>query len=165
MPYNIIFYIRLPYFHVSNSALFSTKYFSTLILYRRSLGTFYYINNCANIELSELFPKENNFYSYPHAAACRQNYSDICNMRHGLKTRWLVHTIGTEGWDHQRSIHVMQTWDRTWPNNARRLDENFKQIPWTYHAVKSWFSVFLHFPQNLSFAQCYWSLACHVIFK
>ena len=30
-------YFRLPYFHVSNSALFSTWYFSNLILYRRSL--------------------------------------------------------------------------------------------------------------------------------
>ena len=41
MPYNIILYFRLPYFHVSNCALFSTQYFSTLILYRRSLDTFY----------------------------------------------------------------------------------------------------------------------------
>ena len=32
----------LPYFHVSNNALFSTEYFSTLILYRRSIDTFYY---------------------------------------------------------------------------------------------------------------------------
>ena len=40
MPYNIILYFRLPYFDVSNSALFSTWYFSTLILYRRSLDTF-----------------------------------------------------------------------------------------------------------------------------
>ena len=31
MPYNIILYFRLPYFHVSNCALFSTWYFSTLI--------------------------------------------------------------------------------------------------------------------------------------
>ena len=30
MPYNIILYFRLPYIHVSNSALFSTYYFSTL---------------------------------------------------------------------------------------------------------------------------------------
>ena len=42
MPCNIILYVRFPYFHVSNSALFSTQYFSTLILYRRSLGTFYH---------------------------------------------------------------------------------------------------------------------------
>ena len=42
MPYNIILYFRFPYFHVSNnSALFSTQYFSTLILYRRSLDTLY----------------------------------------------------------------------------------------------------------------------------
>ena len=38
----LLLYIRLPYFHVSNSALFSTKYFSILILYRRSLDTFYW---------------------------------------------------------------------------------------------------------------------------
>ena len=44
MPYNIILYFRLPYFHVSNIALFSTKYISTLILYRRSLDTFYLQN-------------------------------------------------------------------------------------------------------------------------
>ena len=43
MPYNIILYFRLIYFHVSNCALFSTKYSSTLILYRRSLDTFYCI--------------------------------------------------------------------------------------------------------------------------
>ena len=42
MPYNIILYFRLPYFHVSNYALFSTWYFNTLILYRRSLDTFYW---------------------------------------------------------------------------------------------------------------------------
>ena len=41
MPYNIILYFRLPYFHVSNSAIFSTQFFSTLILYTRSLDTFY----------------------------------------------------------------------------------------------------------------------------
>ena len=41
MLYNIILYVRLPYFHVSNCALFSTYYFSTLILYRRNLDTFY----------------------------------------------------------------------------------------------------------------------------
>ena len=41
MPYNIIFYFRLLYFPVSNGALFSTQYFNTLILYRRSLDTFY----------------------------------------------------------------------------------------------------------------------------
>ena len=41
MPYNRIIYFRLFYFHVSNSALFSTQYFSTLILHRRSLDTFY----------------------------------------------------------------------------------------------------------------------------
>ena len=34
-----IIYFHLPYFHVSNSALFSTWYFSTLILYRHSLDT------------------------------------------------------------------------------------------------------------------------------
>ena len=42
MPYNMmLLYFRLPYFHVSNSALFSTYYFRTLILHRRSLDTFY----------------------------------------------------------------------------------------------------------------------------
>ena len=41
MTYNIILYFRLPYFHVSNRALFSTKYLNTLILNRRSLDTFY----------------------------------------------------------------------------------------------------------------------------
>ena len=41
MPYNIRLYFRLPYCYVSNCALFSTRYFSTLILYRRSLDTFY----------------------------------------------------------------------------------------------------------------------------
>ena len=41
MPYNIILYFRLLCFHVANCALFSTYYFSTLILYRRSLDTFY----------------------------------------------------------------------------------------------------------------------------
>ena len=41
MPYNIILYFRLIYFHVSICALFSTYYSSTLILYRRSLDTFY----------------------------------------------------------------------------------------------------------------------------
>ena len=41
MPYNmIILYFRLPYLHIKNSALFSTQYFSTLILYRRSLETY-----------------------------------------------------------------------------------------------------------------------------
>ena len=43
MPYNIILYFRLLYVHVSNCALFSTLYFSTLILYRRSLDHFYYL--------------------------------------------------------------------------------------------------------------------------
>ena len=42
MPYNIILYFRLLCFHVSNSALFSTEHFSTLILYKRSLDTFYF---------------------------------------------------------------------------------------------------------------------------
>ena len=42
MPYNIILYCRLPYFYFSNSALFSTKYFSTLILYRCDLDTLYF---------------------------------------------------------------------------------------------------------------------------
>ena len=46
--YNIILYFRLPYFHVSNNALFSTWYFSTLILYRRSLDTFYGLSIAAN---------------------------------------------------------------------------------------------------------------------
>ena len=41
MPYKIISYLRLPYLHVSKSALLSTQYFSTLILYIRSLDTFY----------------------------------------------------------------------------------------------------------------------------
>ena len=49
MPYNIILYFCLPYFHVSNCALFSTKYFSTLILYTRSLDTFY-----PNVEMKYL---------------------------------------------------------------------------------------------------------------
>ena len=45
MAYNIIvFYFRLPYFHVSDSALFFAWYFGTLILYRRGLETFYW--NC-----------------------------------------------------------------------------------------------------------------------
>ena len=35
------YFIFVHLFHVSNSALFSTWYFSTLILYRRSLDTFY----------------------------------------------------------------------------------------------------------------------------
>ena len=43
MPYNKILYFRLPYFHVSSNALFSTLYFSALILYRRSFDTFYKI--------------------------------------------------------------------------------------------------------------------------
>ena len=43
MRYNmIVFYFRLLNFHVLNSAYFSTEYFITLILYRRSLDTFYY---------------------------------------------------------------------------------------------------------------------------
>ena len=42
MPYDIILYFRLPYFHVCNSSLFSTKYFSTLILCRHSLDTFHH---------------------------------------------------------------------------------------------------------------------------
>ena len=37
----IILYFRLPYFHVSNSALLSTEYFSTLTWYRHSLDTLY----------------------------------------------------------------------------------------------------------------------------
>ena len=37
MPYNIILYFRLAYFHVSNSALFSTWYFGIRSLYRRTL--------------------------------------------------------------------------------------------------------------------------------
>ena len=42
MPHDMmILCFRLPYFHVSNSALFFTHYFSTLILHRRSLDTFY----------------------------------------------------------------------------------------------------------------------------
>ena len=42
MPHNMkILYCRLPYFRVSNSALFSTWYFSTLISHKRSLDTFY----------------------------------------------------------------------------------------------------------------------------
>ena len=43
MPYNMILYFCLPYFHVSNNALFCTWYFSTFILYRRSLDTFYWL--------------------------------------------------------------------------------------------------------------------------
>ena len=42
MPYNRLLYFRLPYFHVSKSVLFSTKYFSTLILYRGDLDTLYW---------------------------------------------------------------------------------------------------------------------------
>ena len=42
MPYNMIMlYFRFPYFHVSYVALFSTLYFSNLILYRRRLDTLY----------------------------------------------------------------------------------------------------------------------------
>ena len=36
MPYNMILYFQVPYFHVSITALSFTQYFSTLILYRRS---------------------------------------------------------------------------------------------------------------------------------
>ena len=44
MPHNMmILYFRLSYFHVSTIALFSTKYYSTLIWHRRSLDTFYMI--------------------------------------------------------------------------------------------------------------------------
>ena len=46
MPYNIILYFCLPYFHVSKSALFSTVYFSTFILCIRNLDTFYYSETC-----------------------------------------------------------------------------------------------------------------------
>ena len=35
-------WLHIPCFQVSNSALFSTYYFSTLIIHRRSLDTFYY---------------------------------------------------------------------------------------------------------------------------
>ena len=38
----IVLYFRLSYFHVSNSALFFDIVFSTLILDRRSLDTFYW---------------------------------------------------------------------------------------------------------------------------
>ena len=38
----IILYFRLPFFNVPSSSLFSTEYFSTLILYRRSLDAFYW---------------------------------------------------------------------------------------------------------------------------
>ena len=41
MPCYMLLYFRLLYFHVSNSVLFSTSNFSTLILYRRSFDTFY----------------------------------------------------------------------------------------------------------------------------
>ena len=43
MPHSMIFYFRLPNFHVANSTLFFTYYFSTLILHRRSLDTFSYV--------------------------------------------------------------------------------------------------------------------------
>ena len=55
MPYNIIIYFRLVYFHVSNCALFSTKYFSALILYRCSLDTFYSIKTPFNVSVPFLF--------------------------------------------------------------------------------------------------------------
>ena len=42
MPHSMmILYLHLPGFHVSNSTLFFTKYFSTLILHGRSLHTFH----------------------------------------------------------------------------------------------------------------------------
>ena len=37
----IIFYFHLSYFHILNSALFSSWYLTTLILYRRGLDTLY----------------------------------------------------------------------------------------------------------------------------
>ena len=43
----------LPYFHVSNSALFSAQYFSTLILRRHSLDNFYMQG--ANIQCHKVF--------------------------------------------------------------------------------------------------------------
>ena len=51
MPHDMIIpYLHLPYFHVSNNALFSIQYFSTLILYRRSLNTFYQQNKISHPE-------------------------------------------------------------------------------------------------------------------
>ena len=42
MPHNmIILYFHLPYFHVSNSALFFPLYSGAFVLHRRSLNTFY----------------------------------------------------------------------------------------------------------------------------
>ena len=44
MPHNMItLHIHLPYFHVSNSALFLALYYSTPLLHRRSLDTFYHV--------------------------------------------------------------------------------------------------------------------------
>ena len=51
IPYNIILYFRLPNFNVSNSALIFTYYFSTLILYRRSVDTLYHNAVCWSLVL------------------------------------------------------------------------------------------------------------------
>ena len=37
-----ILHFRLPYFHIGNGYLFFTEYFSTLIVHRRSLDTFFW---------------------------------------------------------------------------------------------------------------------------
>ena len=55
MPHNMmLLYFRLPYFHVSDTALFSALYFSTLILYRHSLDTFYMDIRNWNITLKNI---------------------------------------------------------------------------------------------------------------
>ena len=73
MPYKTILYFRLSYFHVSNSALLSTSYFSTLILYRRSLDTFYYYsdhkNSVGEIDTSVFFSMMKPSNIFPLSAA------------------------------------------------------------------------------------------------
>ena len=63
----VILYFRLPYFHDSKSAVFSTQYFSTLISHRRSLDSFY--SGCNNrnsmykiFELSTVARRLENFF-------------------------------------------------------------------------------------------------------
>ena len=69
MPCNIILYFRLLYFHVYNCALFST-----LILYRRSLDTFYI--NSAFID-NDTKP----FWKFVKAKRCDNN--DISPLKEG----------------------------------------------------------------------------------
>ena len=65
MPHNmIILYFRLPHFHVSNSASFSTWYPSTLILHRRNLDTFYGINHKYLISM-RLYVENSRSFNHP----------------------------------------------------------------------------------------------------